>query len=98
MSVGRMKLLALALTISGTAVAGEHVSAPDSDAHRRFDLGLQRVDTPVGDFFTTLVGYTQTFRSDMSFSAGLTATTYRGALKGWADSLRKRPPVSATRC
>jgi len=44
----------------------------DGDASHLFDLGISRLDTPLGDTITTLLGYTKTFRGNMSFSAAVT--------------------------
>ena len=56
----------------GTAAIQESPAVSQADAAHRFDLGVQRLDTPVGDFETTLLGYTRVFRGNMSFSAALT--------------------------
>ena len=53
--------------------------AADPQPRHRFDLGLQRLDSPDEDLLTTLFGYTTTFLNDMSFSAAVTlshSTTY----------------------
>jgi hypothetical protein len=50
----------------------ESTGESDSGAENLFDLGFQRVDTPIGEFNTTLLGYTRAFRGNMSFSATMT--------------------------
>ena len=50
----------------------ESTAASDNSAENLLDLGFQRIETPVGDFVTTLLGYTRAFRGNMSFSASMT--------------------------
>ena len=52
----------------------ESTTEGDGDGKHLFDIGIQNLDTPVGNFSTTLLGYTRAFRGDMSVTAAVTLT------------------------
>ena len=97
-SLGALCIAVLLLSPAGTMAQDPETSEPteeptpestaasDNGAENRFDLGFQRIETPVGDFVTTLLGYTRAFRGNMSFSASVTfnyADAFRSTDQGY---------------